>query len=171
MKINKLYAKCNSYKNVNGKAIERDLKTVEYIVIHYTGNNGDTAENNCKYFATSNTRSAGAHYFINRDGSVWCSVKPTWTAWAVGGSKQSSNGGDLYGICTNANSISIELCDIASKDASTEQIESCKALIKKIKKKCPNVVDVIRHFDVNGKNCPSRYVKDEKWEKFRKAVE
>ena len=38
------------------------------IVIHYTGNKSDTAKNNADFFATGNTRSAGAHIFIDGKG-------------------------------------------------------------------------------------------------------
>ena len=36
-----------------------------FIVIHFTGNNGDTALNNCNYFSGAN-RGASANYFISR---------------------------------------------------------------------------------------------------------
>ncbi len=38
-----------------------------FIVIHFTGNNGDTALNNCNYFSGAN-RGASANYFIGDDG-------------------------------------------------------------------------------------------------------
>ena len=171
MKIHNLYAKPNSYNsNDNGDAILRKLSSIKYIVIHYTGNNSDTAKNNATYFANGNTRSAGAHFFVDGEGIVYRSIKMTWTAWAVGGGKQSANGGTFYGVCTNSNSVSIELCDIASHDATDKQIKAVKKLIKYIKKKCPNVIDVIRHFDVNGKCCPSRYVDNDKWLELKRKV-
>ena len=48
---------------------------IRFLVIHYTGNNGDTAENNCEYFA-SNVVGASAHYFVDET-SVVRSV-PVW---------------------------------------------------------------------------------------------
>ena len=171
MKIHNLYAKSISYdSDANGKAKTRKLSSVKYIVLHYTGNNGDTAKNNALYFANTNTRSAGAHFFVDGDGVIYRSVKMIWTAWAVGGSKKSDKGGKYYNICTNANSVSIELCDIASHNPTKKQIKSVKKLIKYIKKKCPNVVDVIRHFDVNGKYCPIRFIDNDKWLELKKKV-
>ena len=38
---------------------------VLYLVIHYTANNGDTAENNVKYFANNPNLAASAHYFVD----------------------------------------------------------------------------------------------------------
>ncbi len=46
MKIHKLLAKKISYDYSK----KRSRKNVKYIVIHYTGNNGDTAKNNATYF-------------------------------------------------------------------------------------------------------------------------
>ena len=37
-----------------------------FIVIHFTGNNGDTALNNCNYFSGAN-RGASVNYFIGDD--------------------------------------------------------------------------------------------------------
>ena len=45
----------------------RGGSSIKYIVIHYTANNGDTAQNNCSYFSGAN-RNASAHYFVGDDG-------------------------------------------------------------------------------------------------------
>lgn len=133
---------------------KRSLDAVEYIVIHYTGNKGDTAQANANYFATSNTRSAGAHFFVDKAGKVYKSVNMNRAAYAVGGKYSLSGGaGAYYGKCTNANSISIELCDCC-KDTNWEQMKAARRLVKYIRKKCPNAKTIIRHWDVNGKDCP-----------------
>ena len=51
--------------------------------MHFTANANDTAKNNVDYFATGNQRSAGAHYFVGRDG-VAESVPANFVAWSVG---------------------------------------------------------------------------------------
>ena len=61
----------------------RSSSSVEYIVIHYTANNGDTARNNCVYFSGA-SRGASAHYFVGDDG-VYQSVMDEDTAWHCGG--------------------------------------------------------------------------------------
>lgn len=169
LKIRKLIAKPISYGAV------RNRRNVRYIVIHYTGNSGDTARGNCYYFAHSNTRYAGAHFFVSRktNGEVWKSVPMCRPAWSVGGDQRSGDGGGIYyGKCTNYNSVSIELCDIASKDPSKEQIETCRLLIKYIQKHCPNAKTIIRHWDVNGKQCPARLTgkHNSKWILFKRMV-
>lgn len=155
-------AKKNSYGS------SRSLSSIKYIVIHNTGNNGDTSQNNVDYFATGNTRSAGAHIFIDQKGNAWSSVPLEYTAWSVG---DSSNGhGTYYGKCGNSNSVSIELCDIVSKDCSDTMISKTKETIAWIKSKCPNIVDIIRHYDVTTKSCPQRYINNSKWQSLKSAI-
>lgn len=145
-------------KNHGGKRAASDIK---YIVIHYTGNDGDTDEANGKYFA-NNVVKASAHYFVDDD-SVTQSVRDNYIAWSVGGSKYSNcattGGGKYYGKCTNTNSISIELCDDVKNGTvypSEKTIENAIALTKTLMKKY-NIPasNVIRHFDVVGKSCPA----------------
>ena len=167
MTVNKLLAKSYSYGGT------RSLDSIRYIVIHYTGNKGDTALDNARYFATSNTRAAGAHYFVGRDGSVYQSVELNRIAWSVGGVFSTSNGaGSYYRKCTNTNSVSIELCDCLD-DASWEQYKSTRQLVKLIRKKCPNAKTVLRHWDVNGKSCPSPMIgtNNRKWKLFSTYID
>ena len=167
MIVNKLLAKSYSY----GKT--RSLNDVKYIVIHYTGNKGDTAIANARYFATSNTRSAGAHFFVGKDGTVFQSVEMNRVAWSVGGVFSTSGGaGSYYKKCTNSNSVSIELCDCL-KDASWEQYKSTRQLVELIRKKCPNAKTILRHWDVNGKSCPSPMVgtNNRKWRLFKTYID
>ncbi len=169
MKIKKLLAKNISYNSTS----VREYSSIRYIVIHYTGNRNDTAENNAKFYATGNIRQAGAHFFVDKQGIIFKSVAINRIAWSVGGSKYNncSSGGTYYGKCTNANSISIELCDCL-EDTSTEQIKSCKEVVKYIQKVCPNARTIIRHFDVTGKNCPAPFAgkNNKKWDKFLKDI-
>ena len=140
--------------NVGGK---RTASGIRYIVIHYTGNDGDTAMNNAKYYA-GNVVKTSAHYFVDAN-EVVQSVDDLRIAWAVGGKKYPScaqtGGGTLHGRCLNANSISIELCD-AKKDSAyapdARTVERALALTRELMKKynIPNS-NVIRHFDVTGK--------------------
>lgn len=150
--------------------VTRDLASIQAIVIHYTGNNNDKAVSNGKYFANSNTREAGAHYFVDQEGIVVKSVPLKRTAWAVGGSKYKNAGGMFYGKYRNDNTVSIELCDIVSKEPSPKMIKAVKKLIKQIRKNCPNAKKVIRHYDVNGKPCPASMVDELTWSKFLKKI-
>lgn len=165
--------------NIPAKSISYSSKTrkksdVLYIVIHYTGNKGDTAEANGNYFKNTNTREAGAHFFIDQNGTKVKSINLNRTAWAVGGGKYSdcakTGGGKLYGKVTNANSVSIELCDIVDKEPSEKMMKSIWKVIKYIRKYCPNAQTVVRHFDVNGKHCPGSMIDDASWQKFQSRL-
>ena len=162
-----IQAKKNSYGG------ERSLKSVKYIVIHYTGNNGDTAKNNADYFHNGNTRLAGAHFFVDQKGTVYQTVNIKNAAWSVGGFfTQEKGAGKYYQKCTNANSVSIEMCDCAKKDPSDKMTAAVKQLVKYIQNACPNAKTIIRHWDVNGKSCPARMTgtNNKKWAAFKKAI-
>ena len=138
----------------------RKLNDIKYIVIHYTANKNDTAENNCKYFQRKNVKSS-AHYFIDSDNIIQ-SVHDNYIAWSIGGKKYSScsetGGGTFYGRCKNSNSISIELCsDNGSFAPGT--INNAVKLVQMLRKKYHiSINNVIRHFDVTGKSCPAYWI-------------
>lgn len=162
IKIYKKLAKSISYGGL------RNRNSVRYIVIHYTGNKGDTAKGNASYFANSNTRQAGAHFFVDKAGEIYKSINMNRIAWAVGGMYTLSGGaGSYYGKCTNSNSVSIELCDML-KEPSKKQTLACRRLVKYIRKYCPNAKTIIRHWDVNGKACPASMAgrRNAKWKKL-----
>ena len=155
--------------NYGGTRSESDIK---YIVIHYTGNNGDTAANNCKYFQGAN-RNASAHYFVDGGAYIYNSVPVKSVAWSVGGFySQSGGAGSYYKKCTNANSISVEMCNCVKSvpDKVFDQtVELTRFLMDKY-----NVPPsrVIRHWDVNGKDCPARWTgkNNDGWDKFKRAI-
>jgi len=154
----------------------REAEEIHWLVIHYTGNDGDTAANNAVWFH-DNVVKASAHYFVD-DSSVWRSVPDLVTAWAVGGKRYDScgrtGGGSLYGIVTNANSISIELCGTAgdgSRRASEATLANAAALCVELMKRYSIPLErVCRHFDVTGKLCPAYMVDAETWVAFKDRV-
>lgn len=133
---------------------------IKYIVLHYTANSGTsaTAKTNASYFRRTAVK-ASAHYCVDTGEEVYQCLPDTTVAWAVGGKKQSTGGGSLYGTCTNTNSISIEMvsCTDASgyyyiPDATIERAaELTRALMAKYS---INAAHVVRHYDVTGKLCP-----------------
>lgn len=158
------------YKN---EAVTRTYYDVQFIVIHNTGNVGDTAKNNVLYFSPSggNTRSAGANFFVDQRGKIGKSIPIKNVAYHCGGARQSEKGGAYFNRCKNWNSVGIELCDIMDKAPSEKMIKSVKKLVKMIRKYCPNARTIIRHYDVNGKDCPHRFAVDgEAWKKFKKGI-
>lgn len=166
MNINKKLAKSISYGGV------RDLKSIKYIVLHFTGNKGDTAKNNALFYATGNTREAGAHFFVDKKGEVWQSIPMERIAWAVGHFYTAKKGAaSYYKVCTNANSVSIEMCDCL-KNVGWDQMLAVRELVQYIQKKCPNAKTIIRHWDVNGKECPKPMIgsNNKKWKHLHSKI-
>lgn len=152
---------------------KRSTSSIKFIVIHFTGGEEDSAKNNADYFATGNTRSAGAHYFIDDEDIVWKSVPVNRIAWAVGGFYTQANGaGKYYKICTNANSLSIEMAGVADGvpvKTYKNAVELTKFLMKKYNVPASHV---IRHWQVNGKQCPEPWcgANNKQWAKFKKDI-
>ena len=155
----------------------RNASQIRYLVYHYTGNDGDRAANNAKYFQ-NNIVKASAHYFVD-DTTVWRSVPDLKVAWSVGGSKYANahktGGGTMYGVITNTNSLSIEMCDTIRNgvyQASEATLANAAALGRALIEKYDIPIEnVYRHFDVTGKHCPSYLVNAQKWAEFKKRLE
>ena len=154
----------------------RTADQIKYLVVHYTGNDGDTAANNAKYYQ-STVVEASAHYFVDNT-EVWRSVPDLTVAWAVGGKKYPSapqtGGGTMHGTVTNTNSISIELCGTArdgSCQASATTLDNAMALCVDLMEKYNIPLEnVYRHFDVTGKLCPRYMVDTVKWAEFKSGL-
>lgn len=165
-----------NYADKSNYGSYRNTSKIKYIVWHFTANDGDTDESNAKYFKRKNIK-ASAHYFVDDD-SITISVPDTYVAWSVGGSRYSdyklTGGASLYKICTNTNSISIELCDTIKDgkyNASEKTIENAIELTRKLMKKYNiPIQNVIRHFDVTGKKCPLYLVNNTEWNKVKKRI-
>ncbi|MCD7882544.1 MAG: N-acetylmuramoyl-L-alanine amidase [Lachnospiraceae bacterium] len=144
-------------------------RSIEYIVIHYTAGVKSTsgqAASVANYFATT-TVQASADYIVDDATIVQYNPDPANRyCWAVGGSKQSTKGGSLYGATKNVNSVSIEICSTNStgkvKDANDSTWSLSSAAVAKAVELTKYLMDkygidadhVIRHYDVNGKLCP-----------------
>ena len=141
---------------------------IKYLYMHYVGALGG-AKANIDYYNQKSVTNASADYYTDFDGSAWqynMDIEHRY-CYAVGGGRQSSYGGKFYGIATNKNGISIEMC-VRSKTGKApanpndknwyfEQatIDGAVKLAKYLMKKYNIPADrVIRHYDVNGKLCP-----------------
>lgn len=128
---------------------------ISYLVIHYTGNKGDTAANNAAYFARTEKLSASAHYFVDEN-EIWCSVAEKDIAWHCGASTY------RHAECRNANSIGVEICMWDKNgDLRPKSIEHAAKLVRELMEKYGiPVSNVLRHYDVTGKKCPAPMVDD-----------
>lgn len=154
----------------------RNPEAIKYLVYHYTGNDGDTAMSNALYYQDHVVK-ASAHYFVD-DNVIVQSVEDLTTAWAVGGGRWSdcakTGGGKLYGVVTNGNSLSIEMCDTRrdGQIMATEQtLANAAALGKLLMTRYSIPLDhVVRHFDVTGKHCPAYFMDEAAWQAFKQRL-
>ena len=165
MKIQQMLLTPNKYSRPQIK-----LERVAKIAVHYVGNPGTTAINNRNYFESLKEQipDSTGKYRLNKDGSYMTykgeRVALRWVSshFVVGlsGEVVQCIPLDEWSYCTNqANgySISIECChpDANGKfTASTEKslAELCAYLCEKFK--LDPIKDIIRHYDVTGKQCP-----------------
>ena len=137
---------------------------ITYIVIHYTANDGDTAENNGIYFQ-NNVVKASAHYFVDEN-EVVRSVEDGDTAWHCGATSY------RHLKCRNANSLGVELCSRKDAEGSyyflKQTEENAAALVRQLMETYNIPIEnVLRHYDVTGKVCPAPFVENEPaWQAF-----
>lgn len=137
-------------------------KKIEYIVIHYLANPKTTAQQNHDYFESLKDLqnvSMSANFIVGLDGEIIECVPPGEIAFA-------SNE-------MNKRSISIENCHMDKSGRFTEETyQSCVRLAAYLVEEYGlGRENIIRHYDVTGKECPLYYVEHEdKWEKFRDDV-
>lgn len=124
------------------------LRNVKKVVLHYVGNPGSSATANRNYFENQKNggRYVSSHYIIGLEGEILRCIPENEVAYC-------SNSANTY-------SISIECChpDATGKftDATTASAaELCAYLLKKYGLE---VDDIIRHYDVTGKQCPLWFV-------------
>ena len=137
---------------------------IEYIVVHYTANSGDTAKNNLDYFARTKTGTS-AHYFVDEN-EVCQSVQDTDVAWHCG----SNNPRHPY--CRNANSIGVEMCNSVGGVPEAIRDRTAAFVRQKMKEYGIDSSHVLRHYDVTGKRCPAPWVDNPaEWMEFKKMLE
>lgn len=157
--------KCCHPANMGGT---RGMAQVDWIVIHYTSNLGDTAKNNADYFAREALNyKASAHYFVDED-EIWSSVPVYRIAYHCGAKAYK------HPHCRNTNSIGVEIC-MLDKHACIrmDAIRRAAELVRWLMKEYGiDREHVIRHYDVTGKDCPAPMVQNpELWEQFKAMLE
>ena len=137
--------------------------TPQYIVIHYTANPGSTAQNNRDYFENlkdTGQTYASAQFVIGLQGEIIQCVPCNEMAYC-------SN--SLNEIC-----ISIEMCHPDEwGNFNDDTYNNCVYLVAHLMNYYHMDMDqLIRHYDVTGKNCPRYFVEyEDRWEVFKGFVE
>lgn len=137
----------------------RELKEIKNIVVHYTGNPDSTAQNNRDYF-NKITTTVCSHFVVGLDGEI-IQCLPIDEVSAASNHR-------------NKDTISIEVCHPDATGKFND--ETYLSLVKLTAWLCDNSGldknDIIRHYDVTGKNCPLYFVEHEDaFETFKSDVE
>lgn len=135
------------------------LESVQNIVIHYVGNPGTTAQQNRDYYA-SRSSEVSSHFVIGLKGEIIQCIP-------LHEKSSASNH-------RNKDTISIEVCHQDESGKFTNA--SYQSLVKLNTWLCEicglDSSDVIRHYDITGKQCPLYFVTHEDaWKKFLQAVD
>lgn len=138
------------------------LTEVKGVVVHWTANPGTTAAQNRSYFESlkdTHETSASSHFVIGMEGEVVQCIPCNEVAYA-------SNE-------RNGDTIAIECCIPDETGRFTD--ETYQTLVHLVAWLCGRyelgTEDVIRHYDITGKDCPKYFVEHEdKWEQFKKDV-
>jgi N-acetylmuramoyl-L-alanine amidase CwlA len=166
---------------INGIAVKSNIKShpgnyendtkrdVSYIVMHYTGNDDDNAENNAKYFK-NNDVDVSAHFFVDET-RIHQSVELRDVAWHCG-----TDGKYYHSKCRNDNSFGIEMTTAGDYEISAKTIENsaylCAYLCEMLGIESDKVdTYVLRHYDVTHKKCPAQFVDNaDEWKAFKTKV-
>lgn len=127
------------------------IESVNYIAIHYTANPGATAIANRNYFenlANTHDTKVSSHFVVGLDGEVVQCIPTSEMSYATNS--------------RNVDTISIECChpDETGKfnDSTYDSVVKLTAWL------CVRLgltsENVIRHYDVTGKDCPKYYVEN-----------
>ena len=135
------------------------LEGVRGIVIHYVGNPSSTAQQNRDYYANPSS-DVSSHFVIGLKGEIIQCIPLHEKSSA---SKH-----------RNKDTISIEVCHPDESGKFTQaSYESLVKLTTWLLDVCDlDSDDVIRHYDITGKQCPLYFVTSEdKWEQFKCDLE
>lgn len=158
-------------------------RTIKYIALHYTAgttSKAGTALGTAKWFANgANPKNPASSDFIvdDRDIVQYNKDIENYYAWCVGGTKYTnpttSLGASLYGIATNKNTISIEICSNKKNTKSLNandtdwyftdaELDNTMELVRYLMKKYNIPIErVIMHHTVTGKLCPAMWTHNE----------
>lgn len=139
-----------------------ETEEITGIVVHYTANPGSTAQNNRDYFnglKDSHETEASSNFIVGLDGEIIQCV-PTWEMAYASNSR-------------NIDTVSIECCHPDETGKITD--ETYRSLVQLTAWLCVKFDltedQVIRHYDVTGKNCPKYFVENEDaWAQFKEDV-
>lgn len=137
---------------------------IQNIVVHWVGNANTSAKANRDYFNNlqyTHATYASSHYIIGLQGEIIRCIPDDEVAFHAGDRNM------------NRHSIGIENChpDWGGKFNNYTYNSLVELVVELCKTYGLNEGDVIRHYDVTGKDCPHYYVQNQSaWDQFRADV-
>lgn len=166
------YIRVNQYSRPGMK-----LTVVNKIIMHYTANPGGTARNHWGYFNTLSDRYASAHIFVD-DNEALCIIPLNEVAYQANDVQKYVSGSPYRGVpalLSNANfkAIGVEMClDKKGNITATTFNRTVDVVAELCRTHKLTVNDIVRHYDVTGKNCPAPWVKNSaEFTRFKQAVD
>lgn len=179
----------NRYINPNPYSRpQTKLTGVKKLILHWTANAGASANNHYIYFGKSmveqnaklpsnQRRYASAHIFVDRKEAI-CIIPLNEVAYQANDIQKYVGGQPYRGVSAlkpNANmcAIGVEMCVEKNGTIHAETIERTVKVFAELCKKynLDPLKDIVRHYDVTGKSCPTPFVTDSsKFTKFKKDV-
>lgn len=160
----------------NGSAYQ--LKAVRAIVAHWTANTnkGAHAMANRNYFNNGSPgpggtfRSASAHYCVDSTQIVQC-LPDNEVGFHVGGVKYRPDGIRLMSgyknVTPNYFTIGFEMCVNADGDWLKTYAYSIELAAYLLKRHGLSTDNLLRHYDITGKDCPKMLLEEVQWQSFK----
>lgn len=134
------------------------LSDIKGVVIHYVGNPNTSAQNNRDYFDKMDT-TVSSHFVVGLKGEV-IQCLPLYERSAASNNR-------------NRDTISIEVCHPDDSGRFNKSTYNSLILLTSwlLNNFSLDETDILRHYDITGKNCPKYFVENEdEWIKFKEEV-
>ena len=144
-------------------------REIRYIVVHYTAwesSKAGNAEKVAQYFADP-AQYVSADYIVDDETAVQYNPDPANRfCWHCGGKCADTHGGSLYRLCTNENSIGVEICSSNPAGGVTFANDPAYSFSSAVLDRAAELIGwlmdtyridashVVRHYDVSGTLCP-----------------
>lgn len=164
---------------VNGKQYK--LRSVRAIIAHWTANTtkGANAMANRNYFNNGSPgiggtfRAASAHYCVDSNEIVQC-LPDNEVGFHIGGSRYYEPGRRIMAgyksLTPNYFAIGFEMCVNSDGDWNKTRENSVDLAAYLLFKHKLTINDLLRHYDITGKDCPKMYIDEAQWGHFKYMV-
>jgi len=145
-------------------------KPIEYIIVHYTANNSESADAKMNAIYLRNKHAAGTHYCVDDTDVIQC-TKEDMVAYAIGDAYWKGFTPKPWLLNPNGtrrvlnhNSLSYEMCLGGSRNDSIIIETTAQMVGWQLVNKGLDISRVLRHHDVTGKPCPKFFYDGLKWQ-------